>query len=161
MPEYALESALKIKEGSVLKRLWDDEQELQNGALRVEQDFGWGKEVGEDSGRKLREFFLIIGGKKGRQCGESDVPGIMVVPGSFWQWEWDPCLGHCYDSLPSSESWFPWRKSRLLHEHLLRRKKWPPVCRWDLVAQGWSHTYTDLQKTRGTGSCKTSKFLHV
>ena len=39
--------------------------------------------MGEDSGRKLREFFLIIGGKKGRQCGESDVPGIMVVPGSF------------------------------------------------------------------------------
>ena len=40
VPEYALESALKIKEGSVLKRLWDDEQELQNGNLRAEQDFG-------------------------------------------------------------------------------------------------------------------------
>ena len=40
VPEYALESALKIKEGSVLKRLWDDEQELQNGDLRAEQDFG-------------------------------------------------------------------------------------------------------------------------
>ena len=38
VPEYALESALKIKEGSVLKRLWDDEQELQNGALKAEQD---------------------------------------------------------------------------------------------------------------------------
>lgn len=59
VPEYALESALKIKEGSVLKRLWDDEQELQNGALKAEQDFGWGKEVGEDSRRKLREFFFF------------------------------------------------------------------------------------------------------
>ena len=39
VPDYALESALKIKEGSVLKRLWDDEQELQNGALKAEQDF--------------------------------------------------------------------------------------------------------------------------
>ena len=130
VPEYALESALETKEGSVLKRLWDDEQELQNGALRAEQDFGWGKEVEEDSGRKLKEFFFFFNhrGKKERQCAKSDVPRIMVVPGSFWQWEWDPCLGHSYGSLPSRESWFPWRKSRLLHEHLLRRKKWPPVC---------------------------------
>ena len=39
----------------------------------------------EDSGRKLKEFFFFFNhrGKKERQCAKSDVPRIMVVPGSF------------------------------------------------------------------------------
>ena len=146
VPEYALESALKIKEGSVLKRLWDDEQELQNGDLRAEQDFGWGKEVGEDSGRKLREFFffLIIGGEKGRQCAKSDVPRIMVVPGSFWHGSgttaWDTARALSHPGSPGSHE----GKVDFCTSTCSGGRSGHQCVGWDLFAQGWSHTYTNL-----------------
>ena len=151
MPEYALEAALEIKEDTVTTTLkscgtmsTSSGQGCRGGALRAGMGFGSGKEMG----RRLRQLLLLLLLFLPQNRGAGDLLTVGV----------DPLLGPLLWLSPFQGVLVPMKESGLLHQHSLRRRKWPPVCgvgscpvlyMWDLSAQGWGHTYRDVHKRRG------------